>query len=103
MTGVMSDIDNGPAPDIHDSGFQGRTESKEVTIPMRYDEYDDYNSRDRRDGRSRSPSSYDRSSSRSRDSYQSSYDRDRRSSSRSMLFTASGFRSSKGEPLDGKL
>ena len=39
---------------------------------MRYDDYDDYNSRDRR---SRSSSSYDRGSSRSRDSYQSGYDR----------------------------
>ena len=60
---------------------------------MRYDDYDDYNSRSRRDSRSRSgsssSSSYDRSSSRSRDSYargdsgysrSSSYDRDRRDS-----------------------
>ena len=50
---------------------------------MRYDDYDEYSSRDRRDSRSRSSSSYDRSSSRSRDGYQSGYDRDRRSSSRS--------------------
>ena len=64
------------------AALRGRQSQKEVSIPMRYDEYDDYNSRDRRDGRSRS-SSYDRSASGRRDSYQSSYDRDRRSSSRS--------------------
>ena len=63
--------------------LRGRQSQKEVTIAMRYDDYDEYSSRDRRDSRSRSSSSYDRSSSRSRDGYQSGYDRDRRSSSRS--------------------
>ena len=86
------------------AAFRVGQSQKEVTIPMRYDEYDDYNSRDRRDGRSRSSSSYDRSSSRSRDSYQSSYDRDRRSSSRSSYDRerSSGYQSSYGRGYDDR-